>query len=105
MKNKIVLYLSEIREILQGTHPSRSYDSFLGEDKEFKELTKKNTTLRKTFDWIEELADQAVHGLDDANGIPIEVARKLFPNKCLEMLVAGGMTYEDAQLMIPEFVL
>ena len=54
---------------------------------------------------ILELADQAVQGLDDANGIPIEVARKLFPNKCLEMLVAGGMTYEDAQLMIPEFVL
>jgi hypothetical protein len=105
MKEKIVLYLIEIAEVMQGINTSSSYDSFLGDDKGFKELARKNITLRAAFDWVEELADHTGHGLVEANGIPINEARKLFPNKCLEMLVAGGMKFEDAMQLMPKFVL
>lgn len=105
MENDLLIYLSNISNQIRGTKCDLKEDQFLGDLPAFRDQLKKNVTLRTAFDWIEEFADLRNHGYDMANGVPMEIAEKLFPHKCFELLIASGMPHGRAIELMPQFVI
>ena len=57
------------------------------------------------FDWIDDFSDSESHGFEQVQGVPFARAKELFPDKCIEVLEAAGISHEDAMNDREKFVL
>lgn len=72
---------------------------------EFKRTETLNTAFHQAFHWIDGFFDSLAHELEDYQGLSIAEAKENYPVKCIEALMAVGVSHEDSMKDFQNFQL
>ena len=71
--------------------------AFSEDHQEFQYLMKNRPSFRWAREWLDDYFDSWQEQFEGFQGISMDQAKQLYPQKCIELLVSAGVPHEEAE--------